>query len=72
MSIRLPLYSTVLDSPPISLLYSITIGVIPVRIASSYAAVSPAGPAPIMMAVLFIFRNPEAGNAFYLLSDESM
>src|SRR6186713_2183274 len=44
----------VLDIPPISPLFSSMMGIISVLFSNSYAAVSPAGPAPIMTALFFM------------------
>src|SRR6185437_16139973 len=52
ISIRLPLYRTVRDMPPISREASMTIGLISDCFRNSSAAVSPAGPAPIIKAFL--------------------
>src|SRR4051794_7462798 len=48
MSNRQPSRSTVREMPPTTESASSTVGVIPCRTASSYAAVSPAGPAPMI------------------------
>src|ERR1035437_8187301 len=52
ISIRLPLYRTVREIPPISRDASSTIGLISECFRNSKAAVNPAGPAPIIRAVL--------------------
>ena len=52
ISIRLPLYTTVLEIPPISFNCSMIIGLMSVLVTNSYAAVKPAGPAPTINAVL--------------------
>src|ERR1700722_3464932 len=57
MSIRLPLYLIVREIPPISSLASRRIGLISVRRSNSRPAVNPAGPAPIITAVLLIERD---------------
>src|SRR3954468_5096023 len=56
ISIRLPLYSTVREMPPMYVLFSSSMGFTSDRVSSSYAAVKPAGPAPMMIAVLFTPR----------------
>src|SRR5437879_3713516 len=66
ISIRWPLYFTVREMPPISSLFSRTTGCISVRFRSSYAAVRPAGPAPMIKALrcskaLLLLRRHEIG-----------
>jgi hypothetical protein len=46
-----------LEIPPISFVCSIIIGLMSVLVTSSYAAVSPAGPAPIIIAILPMAEN---------------
>lgn len=54
ISILLPLKTSVLEIPPMNSLSSIIKGFILVSFKSLYAAVRPAGPAPIMIAVFWL------------------